>query len=402
MPERFNFTHARLEKLQCPVDPNHPEKHQRAFFYDAAEPGLCLMVTSTGSKSFYLYRKVAGRPERIPLGKLVETTVDRARELARSKKGDIADGVNPADQRRAARGEMTIDELFKRYIDEYAKVHKRTWEDDQAQYDRYVASWKNRKLSSIRRADVQLLHTTTGKDNGPYSANRLLAMLSTLFNFARSIGFTGANPTEGVKRFKEESRERFLSSDEMPRFMKALDGHPDQDMADFFRICLFTGARRSNVQSLAWSNVSFSSRTWTVPGDQSKNSKPLNIYLSDQAMTVLKRRWDSRVQDAKFVFPSHGSTGHITEPKGAWKQVLAAAKITDLRIHDLRRSLGSWMAAAGASLPIIGKTLGHQSQATTAIYARLALDPIKASVESATAAMMQPAPENLQDKKVGA
>ena len=90
----------------------------------------------------------------------------------------------------------------------------------------------------------------------------------------------------------------------------------------------------------------------------------------------------------EWVFPSYGKTGHLVEPKKAWNRLLDRAEISDLRIHDLRRTLGSWQAATGASLPVIGKSLGHKNQATTAIYARLDLDPVRQAVNTATAAML--------------
>ena len=89
-----------------------------------------------------------------------------------------------------------------------------------------------------------------------------------------------------------------------------------------------------------------------------------------------------------WVFPHKTKCGHITEPKNAWARICKSAKLSDLRIHDLRRTLGSWQAAGGSSLHVIGKSLGHRNQATTAIYARLNLDPVRESVNRATAAIL--------------
>jgi len=111
------------------------------------------------------------------------------------------------------------------------------------------------------------------------------------------------------------------------------------------------------------------------------------MTLSPEAVVVLDARKDSGV----FVFPGDGVTGHIVEPKKAWATLLKTAGIEDLRIHDLRRTLGSWQARTGASLPIIGKSLNHKTHQATAIYARLDLDPVRQSVNTATAAMMEAA-----------
>jgi integrase len=92
-----------------------------------------------------------------------------------------------------------------------------------------------------------------------------------------------------------------------------------------------------------------------------------------------------------WVFPSKRSnakTPHLSEPKGAWKRIRTAAKIEGVRVHDLRRTLGSWQAMTGASLTVIGKSLGHRSGTATAIYARLALDPVRESMNKAVTAML--------------
>src|SRR5207249_2399984 len=92
--------------------------------------------------------------------------------------------------------------------------------------------------------------------------------------------------------------------------------------------------------------------------------------------------------EAEFLFPSHSEAGHITEPKGPWSNLLTRAKLSDLRIHDLRRTLGSWQAMTGASLPIIGKSLGHSSHQSTEVYARLANAPVVDAIATATSAML--------------
>jgi integrase len=396
MAAKINFTRATLDRLECP-----PES-DRIYYGDSRRIGLFLQVTRTGKKTFYLCRKIDGRPERIRLGAYPPMTPEQARDACDKQNGEIAAGRNPAEQRRAKRGEMTLAELLEHYLDTHAKHHKRTWEDDKAMFERYFGkapedrkegdpaapfpAWRNRRISTIGYSAIQALHVKLGADHGHYAANRLLALLSTMFTNAKL-----PTPTKGVKRFKEQSRERFLQPDEMPRFFKALDDEPEKVMADFFRTCLFTGARRSNVQEMKWQDVNFGRRTWTIPGEQMKNGQDMTIHLSEPAMDVLRRRWEERTGKAEYVFASYGKTGHIMEPKMAWDRILKRAGIENLRVHDLRRTLGSWQAAAGISTVIIGKSLGHKSQQATAIYARLNLSPVAAAVDIATSAMMQAA-----------
>lgn len=155
---------------------------------------------------------------------------------------------------------------------------------------------------------------------------------------------------------------------------------------DFILIALLTGARRRNVQAMRWSEITWERESWTIPAEKSKSGEAVSIALTPVALRVLEnRKAESRSQ---WVFPGRGKSGHLEEPKTAWKRILKRAEVTDLRVHDLRRTLGSWQAATGASLPIIGKSLGHKSLAATQIYARLNLDPVRESVNRATDAML--------------
>jgi integrase len=150
-------------------------------------------------------------------------------------------------------------------------------------------------------------------------------------------------------------------------------------------LSLLTGGRKSNVLAMRWDEISFGRAEWRIP--ETKNGDPLTVALSMQAIEILN---DRRAKtNSEWVFPSDGSaSGHLADPKKAWQRILARAEIKDLRIHDLRRSLGSWQASTGASGYVIGKSLGHKSQQATQIYARLNLDPVRESVERATQAMM--------------
>ncbi len=173
----------------------------------------------------------------------------------------------------------------------------------------------------------------------------------------------------------------------MPRFFEALEAEPEL-LADFFRLALLTGARRSNVQSMAWQNIDLTHGVWSIPGELSKNGTPLVVILSPQAVAILRRRRKS-TEGSEFVFPSRGEAGHLVEPKASWKRICQRAGLKDVRIHDLRRSLASWMALGNASLSIVGAALGHRSTATTETYARLASEPVRAAVNAATNAIME-------------
>ena len=164
---------------------------------------------------------------------------------------------------------------------------------------------------------------------------------------------------------------------------------PNQVIRDYILISLLTGARRDNVLSMRWRDVFIDQAEWRIP--RTKNGTPQTIPLSAEAMVILERRSKDAAGASGFVFPGGGASRHLVEPRKGWQRVLAQAGIEDLRIHDLRRSLGSWQAKTGASLAIIGKSLNHKNVQTTAIYARLDMEPVRASVARATAAILDAA-----------
>jgi len=376
MSNKLNFTKKALDSIEP------PSKGKRLTIYDAKTPGLAIRVTSTGTKSFIVYRKVQGKPERFTIGKYPLITIEQARNQAAGINATIAKGDSPNEQKRALRRELTLGEWFDKYLEEYAKPHKRSWQKDEAQFNRYLTSWKNRKLSTIKNEDIKALHASIGKENGIYAANRLLSLFHALFS-KDITNWDQENPADSIKKFTEHSRERFLTGEEIPRFFKALSEEPNLVARDFFLISLLTGARKTNVLEMQWKEINFLDATWTIP--KTKNGEMQKVPLVPIALNLLKELKESPA--SIWVFPGTGATGHLADPKKAWKRVLNNAGIDDLRIHDLRRSLGSWQASTGASLPIIGKTLGHKNINTTAIYARLELEPVRDSMITATTAM---------------
>lgn len=136
-------------------------------------------------------------------------------------------------------------------------------------------------------------------------------------------------------------------------------------------LCLLTGQRKSNVLAMRWADIDFKGRTWTIPGEKMKNNQSLMLAMSDDELDLLKAR--RKKPPGEWVFPGDGRTGHYVEPKRAWARLLRRAKIEDLHIHDLRRSLASFMANAGANVSLIRSALNHKDIKTTLnVYVRTA------------------------------
>ena len=200
-PVKVALTKARIAALPVPTK-------GRTYTYDARTPGLCVCVTATGTRTFYLYRWLNGSPQRLRIGRSPDLSVEQARAEAQKLTGDMAKGINPQDAKRAIRREWNFGAVFADYMERYAKPYKKSWRHDQAQYDRYLKPLAGRKVSAIMRADVQRLHAHVGQAHGKYAANRAMALLSTVYNRCAADVL---NPARGVKRFKEQSRPDSLS-----------------------------------------------------------------------------------------------------------------------------------------------------------------------------------------------
>ncbi|SFO38822.1 tyrosine-type recombinase/integrase [Nitrosospira briensis] len=375
---KLNFTKAAIDGL--PI----PEKGW-AYHYDLKVQGLGIGIGKTGKKTFILYRKINGTPERLTLGRYPDLTIEQARGKASEINAAIANGSNPADAKRGRVAELTFGELFSQYIERHAKQHKRTWAEDKQRFEQYLQRpLAKKKLGLVDRQLVASIHSEITFVGHPVVANRVLALVSSVYGWAISAGLVEVNPITGIKRNREKSRDRFLQSDELPRFFKAVAEEENATMRDYFLLSLLTGARRANVLAMRWSEVNFDRAEWRIK--ETKNGTPQTVTLSPEAIEILRNRLPSEA--TSYVFPGSGKSGHLAEPKKGWQRILARAGISDLRIHDLRRTLGSWQAKQGASLAIIGKSLNHKNQNTTAIYARLDLDPVRNSVNTATSAMM--------------
>jgi integrase len=432
MGAKINFTKAALDTLPL------PQAGKRATYSDAKAPGLQLRVSCSGAKTFCVFRRVKhGNPERVTLGRYPQLSIERARAIAGEVAVEIAKGGNPGDVRRALKGELTFGELFDAYLERHAKPHKLSWDSDERNYRLYWAKPLGaRKLSEIERSRIAEIHSTMTRGGHHSHANRVLALVSGVFSWGISAGLCEQNPARGIKRNTEKSRDRFLLPAELPRFFRALALETNETLRDYVLISLLTGARRGNVLAMRWPDVSLDRGEWRIP--MTKNGTPQTVTLSPEAVEVLRSRLPEK--PAEFVFPGTGKCGHFGWCYKSWgrfirriellhlleligaerhwttdeaEQALRAAReneasaiercreelrkldidpdlarVPNLRPHDLRRTLGSYQAINGASLTIIGRSLNHKNVATTAIYARLNLDPVRESVNRASSSIL--------------
>lgn len=405
---KLEFTEDELDKLPIPESGwqyHHDHGGKKSV------KGLTLGVGSTGSKTFYLYRKIEGRPERIKIGPYPDLSIEKARDRADELNREIAKGSNPAQSKRERRAEPTLGEAFAEYLERHCKVKGvKGWAEIKAQFDRYLGKvdptarkprgrapskpdcavdWSRRKLSTIKKTELSRLHSDIGAAGHRTQANRVIEIVSSVFNRAKAWGlYVGPNPCDGIEPFRETKRRRFLQAGELPKFFAELAKDDSETFRDFVTLALLTGARRENVLTMAWADVDLGDRLWRIR--DTKNGEPLDVPLTIEAVAILKTRKpaDGEESPSPYVLPASRGSGPMAPPKKRWSALLARAGLDDLRLHDLRRSMGSWQAKTGASLLIIGKSLGHKSVAATQVYAHLDNDPVRESMQKAAGAMM--------------
>lgn len=386
----FNFTKAALETVTI-----RPKQYQ---VRDSKTPGLFLRVNPTGSKTFMLYRKIESRTVRIKIGRFPQMTIESARKQMAILNSQIMKGDYFCKPKQESLQSITFKELFYRYYNEYAVLHTKRPKDNEA-HVKYHLLYRigSLKTGEISKDIMKKIHLSIAESSGKCQANRILNLTSAIFNYGINEDIIqGKNPCVGIKRFKIRSRDRFLNKEELQLFFAALS-EEEQIYQDFFMLTLFIGARKSTMLQMQYAELDFDLKRWRLSEDQSKNDD-VNIYmLSDVALEILQRRLDENNKldtPSPYVFPGIGSQGHLVDPKKSFARIKKRMGVLDIRIHDLRRTLGSYMAIGNCSLPIIGQALNHKSQDSTAIYARLSKDPVLEAVNAAARLMGSSKTEN--------
>lgn len=385
--------------------------------YDTDLKGFGLKVMPSGTKSWIIeYRPGAGgrgvSPKRVTLGRADLLTPDEARGKARDELARARLGEDIATTRKKERDTPTLAALSRRYLDEEIKPTKAkaTLSLYEIHFGKHLGPPLGaKKVTGITDADVMKFHRDLGSRK-PATANRVVATLSGLYTWAakQRIVPRGFNPCVGLEKFREEGRERYLTTDELQRLGATLrlaetEGLPWQvDMSKpnakhnrkpdnqriatspyataAIRLLLFTGCRLREILHLQWDQVDFERGMLFLP--KSKTGRKM-VVLNAPALAVLA----GLARAGKFVIASADPEKPRADLKKPWEGITAHAGLDGLRIHDLRHSFASVGAGGGVGLPIIGKLLGQTQQATTARYAHLDADPVKRASEKIAGAI---------------
>ena len=370
------------------VDAAKPDPKKDVFLWDSEIPGFGLRTTPAGRKRYvFRYRNQERQCKFMTLGPHGVLTPDEARRRASRLLADVKDGKDPAAERAERNESPTVSELSERYLDEHAQTRKkpRSLAEDRRLLNAIVVpALGKRMVAEVTKKDIARFHHNNRER--PYQANRVLALLSKMFNLAEHWGLRpdGSNPTRHVEKFPEKKRERFLSKDELTALGTALSdseqaGAESVSVITAIRLLILTGARLNEILSLEWAFVDMDDGVLRLP-DSKTGAKA--IPLGAAAIELLQNV--PHVKGNPYVCPGKKQGNHLVGLPKAWKRILDKAGLSDIRLHDLRHSFASVGASAGMGLPIIGALLGHKEMATTQRYAHLAADPLKEAANEIT------------------
>jgi len=345
----------------------------RTEYFDKTIPGFGLRVTSAGHRSWICLYRHKGEKRRFTIGTYPQLGLADAREKAKEVLWRAAKGEDPAAEKKRQRQAETFRDLAERYLDDHAKVNKRSWKADRnVIYKDLIPRFGSRKAAEISRREIRDLLKSIAERGAPIQANRTLEIVRKLFNWAIGEELVENNPCDHIaKPSPENQRTRVLTADEIRRLWTALDARPPI-FAAAYRLMLATAQRSIEVLGATHHEIS-DDGWWTIPPGRVKNKTEHRVWLSEIA-----RREIAAIQPynrgSLYLLPSRNG-GHLRRLHKTHARLCKASEIPDFEIHDLRRTAASYMAATGISRLTVAKVLNHKEATVTAVYDRYGYGP---------------------------
>ena len=363
---KHNFTEKGIQNL-----PANPKDAKAAFmeYSDAQVVGLRVMVGKTGRKFFYFRYTINKRKRVIAIGEFPALTLKDARGKALQYRAMVANGDDPLAEREKRVSVPTFKEFAEADYIPYAKEHKRSFQADINKLENYlVPEFGAMLVNTINSRDIQnYLNRVKARSSG-VNANRYLSLLGRMFNLAIRWGtFEGKNPCAAIDKFREgQGRTRFLSPEEIGKFIKALDQCERKDCVQALKLLLFTGMRSAEVFGLEWKNVEPDFSAVYLP--MTKNGRSRHVQVNDMAKGVLQALRQQAAPDARHVFPGNVEGERLKSVRKTFQKACRLAGLADFRTHDLRHTFASWAVNNGVPLYEVKALLGHSDISVTQRY----------------------------------
>jgi integrase len=339
---------------------------KRLDVWDTVLQCFGVRISPSGRKTWFVVARVDGRQKRITIGTYPAVSLAEARTEARKIIRDAQLGVLSRAPEAPA---LTLGDTVPLFIQLYAKPKNRGWKESERLLDKFQDLF-GKPLTQIVRSDVVRVLDEIVASGTPYRANRALAALKKLMNWALDRGMIEVNPIAGLKPpHKERSRELVLSDAALASLMRAADaeGYP---FGDALKLLVLTGQRRSEVAEMRWSEIDLERAVWTVPPARSKNGQAHQVPLSAPTVRLLQSLPRFLASDWVFTTTGRAPISGFGRMK---RRLHDAAGMPDWRIHDIRRTMASGMARIGVEPHVIEKVLNHKSgiiSGVAAVYNR--------------------------------
>lgn len=361
-------------------------KKSRYIVWEKGGTGLGVRVSPADRKSFIFMYRFDGKPRMMTLGPYPKLKLVSARLKVAQAKDRLAQEIDPGQEliesKESIRGAHSVKALIDEYIEKWAKPRKRSWkEDDRILRKDVQPVWGRKKAETIKRRDIVLLLDEIVDRGAPIQANRTLAVIRKMFNFALSRGILELSPCVQIPApSKENQRDRVLSDDEIRAIWLSLD---DAGMIKEIQLALklqiITGQRKGEIVGAEWEDLDLKKGWWTIPKEKAKNNLPHRVPLSTLALKILKEAKELS-KDSPFLFPSPiKENSHVTEPAidRAIRNNRELFDIEHFVPHDLRRTVASQITAMGIPRLTVSKILNHVESGVTAVYDRHSYDKEK-------------------------
>jgi integrase len=341
-----------------------PPATGKITLWDDSPTGLGLSITHRGSKSWILKYRVNGVQRKLTIGNYPGITLDAARKAAIIALGQIAIGNDPAqekiDKKLEESGADTFKALSERYITQWARPRKRTWDRDEAHLKNHLLpAWGKSKAKDITRKDVITLIDKYAEES-PIAANRLLALVSKIFNFGMSKDIVEYNPAYRLEKpSKEHPGDRRLSDEELLTVWKVLDTEPFI-AASAYRMLMLTACRLHEVLDMKWSEIDWTKNIWTIPAARTKNKRDHRVPLVGMALEIIESI-KSQHHAGEWVFYSNVKDQPLTKLTRRQDAILKATNLKHFTLHNLRRTVATGLGNLGVADATISRILNHVS-----------------------------------------
>ncbi|MEW8288226.1 MAG: integrase family protein [Candidatus Thiodiazotropha endolucinida] len=395
MSDKINFIKATIERLGPASD------GKRDYYNDTKVPGLQLQVTAKGVKTFYVYRRINGRPKRIKLGRFPDMTTQKARKKAEAIIGEIASGGDPMERKRRERADtVTLKEALEEYTNT-RQLKEKTAYDYRKVLNTGLKDWQGKQLQRISKDMVANRHQKLGRERGEPYANLTMRIFRAVYNFAAAKyeddegnSLLPPNPVLRISNtrswFKDKRRSDYITEAELPAWFKAVLGYKHKTtgdssgrtVADFLLMLILTGLRRSEAAPLKWEQIDLANKTLIIR--DTKNHEDHTLPLSDYLLALIEER--RALVDAKceWVFPSNRMESYLKEPRNHVAAISKAAGVPFL-LHDLRRTFVTYAERLDISAYAVKRLVNHKvKQDVTAGYIGVDVERLRKPMQQIT------------------